>query len=101
MASREQVDGSSVYSDLCDWRGYAWHILVRAGGSVSLYGTRPELGGHAVLYDTLDNQPPSAVARELIAELSDIAEGINILLAAVQTQPTSEQVVTVAGGDNT
>lgn len=69
-----------LYTDV---DGRTWNILIREGGSISLYATCPGYSGHAVAYDTLDNKPPNPLAQQVIEHLSEMAEGINALLAAV------------------
>lgn len=92
MFSKETVDDAVVYSGLYEDGGYTWNLLIRSGGSVSLYATRPGEAVHHVAYDSLDAQPPTLTARRVLIKLADMAEGINALLAAVQAQEASAQV---------
>jgi hypothetical protein len=90
---KEEVDGSTAYRGLYTEDGLTWNIIVRSGGSVSLYATRPGESVHHVIYDTLDGAPPNATARAVMARLSEMAEGVNALLTAAQIQPAAGEVV--------
>jgi hypothetical protein len=84
----EEGDGT-YYSDLyMDKHGYVWNILVRAGGSVSLFATNTGYAAHGVVYDTIDVSM-NDTAREVIGRLRDMAEGINLLLATVKEEPVT------------
>lgn len=81
---KEKIDGTTVYSGLyTDESGHTWNILIREGGTISLYATGPDIPGHGVAFDTYNRQPPSDFARGIISRLSEMAEGINALIAAV------------------
>jgi hypothetical protein len=82
---KEIIDGSTVYSGLyTDVMGNTWNLLIRQGGSVSLYATQHGVGTHYVVYDSLDDLQPNYTARSIISRLSDTAEGINALLCVAQ-----------------
>jgi len=83
---KEIVDGSTIYSGLfTDAIGQTWNILIRQGGSISLYATAPGVFGHGVAFDTLDGKPPSPYAQQIINQLAERAEGINALLIALKS----------------
>lgn len=84
MTEKEIVDGVTVYSDLYKDGEWTWNLLIRVGGSISLYATKPGLGAHAVVYDTLDNQPPNEMAVQVMTRLATMAEGVNALLEKAQ-----------------
>jgi hypothetical protein len=81
---KEVVDGSTVYSNLfIDAEGITWNFLIRAGGSVSLYGTQPGEGVHHVVYDSLDGNPPNLRTRRIVHHLNEVADGIKWLTGAL------------------
>jgi hypothetical protein len=87
---KEIVDGSTVYSDIFTDGEHTWNLLVREGGSISLYATSLGIYAHQVIYDTLDNLTPNSTAQHVIdrlAELSEVAESVKVLLAAVNGGP--------------
>jgi len=49
MIKKENVDNSIVYSDVLSYNGHQWNVLVREGGSVSVYAVIDV--GHAVAVD--------------------------------------------------
>jgi hypothetical protein len=81
----EKVEGSTVYTGLfTDENGVTWNFLIRSGGSISLYGTRPGESVHHVIFDTLDGQPPNETAQKILTRLAETAQGINLLISAAQ-----------------
>jgi hypothetical protein len=79
-----ELAGLVSYTKLFQEGEWSWNIMIRAGGSISLYATTPGFGGHAVVYDTLDNKPPNETAVRVIKTLSEMAEGTNALLAILK-----------------
>ncbi len=78
-------DGIANYSNLLTTDdGLVWNVLIRAGGSISLYATNTGYMGHGVAWDSLDGKPPSEFAQKIIQQLGEMAEGINALLDAVR-----------------
>ena len=67
----ETVYGSRVYSDIMaepTIEGTHWNMLIREGGSLSLYLTGPGIPGHGVVFDSADNQVPSETAVRVLNE---------------------------------
>ena len=78
----EIVDGSKVYSNILaepTVEGASWNALIRSDNSVSLYLTTPRLYGHAVLFDSLDSQPPNETALRVLNELLELRKVIDVL----------------------
>lgn len=46
---KEKVDDSIIYSEVLNYGGHWWDVLVREGGSVSIYAKTT--GSHAVVVD--------------------------------------------------
>jgi hypothetical protein len=65
-----QIDGQSA------------NIMLRGGGSVSLYFTHP-YNCHAVIYDTIGMATPNPTALAVIDRLKEMKEGIEVLLATL------------------
>lgn len=59
-----------------------WRILTNSAGRAELYGTGDGVGGVAVLWDSLDGQPPSPEAVKLMRQLEELRNAINALLAS-------------------
>ena len=77
---KEIVDGATVYSDLMKHdEAFSVNIMIREGGSVCLYLTPPGNSAPAIVFDSLDTEPPSELAELLISELREGAEAINAL----------------------
>jgi hypothetical protein len=84
VSTSEYVEAGELISTTTDLytdeNGRTWHIMRRAGGGVCLYNTLPDVGVHFVMWDSYDNQPPSARTREILWELEQMQEAINTLL---------------------
>lgn len=88
----DKESGSFGFDGLyTDEQGMTWNILQREGGSISLYGTRPEVMGHYVIHDTLDNKPPSPQAIKVINKLSQMGEFMT-LVARLQPATPAIQI---------
>lgn len=86
MRKENLDDGATCYQDLfTDKDGWTWNVLRRKGGSVSVYATAPGLGGHAVVYDTLDNDPQNERAQAIISQICDLLDGWSGLIGAMET----------------
>jgi hypothetical protein len=80
----KDVEGGTHYTNLfTDESGREWNILVREGGSVSLYTTTTGYSAVGVVYDTIDI-PLNDTSRDIIRHLKDAAEGISLLLATIK-----------------
>jgi HAMP domain-containing protein len=75
----EQIDGSIITELYTDEAGRTWHICRRKHGSMALYATRPDMIAQYIIYDTLDNQPPHAQAREMLDRIGRVADEVNRL----------------------
>lgn len=62
-----------------------WRILTNPKGRAELYGTGDGIGGVAVLWDSLDAQPPTTIALEVMQQLEHLRDAISTLLAKAQT----------------
>ena len=78
-------DGAIIYSNLFKLGNLDWNVLVRAGGTVSIYGTQPGWSANAVTVD--DCQPmvwASGTAEKLEAQFWLMREAADMALAAIE-----------------
>lgn len=77
------MDEYNITEVYTDEHGYAYHILQREGGSVSFSASRKGESVVYVIYDSLDNEPPTAAAQVHLARLAKMGEAIKALLSKV------------------
>ena len=63
-------NGTTTAQLFTDEHGRTLHLLWRAGGSLCLYYLRPGAHCHFVLYDTLDNRPPTPDEQALLDRIA-------------------------------
>lgn len=62
----EKFDESICASDINPVEGYCWNVLKRDDGSISVYATVDGEANHRVVFDSLDSEPPSVYATNVI-----------------------------------
>lgn len=87
----EKESGATIYPDLFTFGNLDWNVLVREGGTVSIYGTKPDWAVNAVAID--DCAPvvwADGTAEELEAKFRLMAEVASTALAAIERVKESE-----------
>lgn len=81
---KQEHEYGITYSDIYrDEHGRQWDLLIREGGSVSVYTTY--YGCHSVVYDTLDSKQPDELATKIIEGIKNNAAAFNAMLDALNT----------------
>lgn len=78
-------NGATVYSNLFTFGHFDWNVLVRASGTVSIYGTQPDWPVNVVAVD--DCAPvvwTHGAAEELESRFQLMAEVANAAMAAIR-----------------
>jgi hypothetical protein len=77
-------NGAIYFTEIFHDGGYTYNFTVREGGSITVYGTRPNWGMHAVVFDTLDNEPPKEFAKPILARIVEEANKHESFIKAVR-----------------
>jgi len=93
------IDGSACTDLYTDERGRSWHMIQREGGSISFYHTIPRVDIHFVMYDTLDNEPPSVAVQVELEKLTRLRAAIDALLALPHRMGSRERLRSEDNGD--
>jgi hypothetical protein len=80
----DKSEFGDCYSEIIKYGEFDFNFLIRNGGSITLYGTRPMWAVHAVAFDTLDNAAPSDFAKEIIALIVEEANKAEKFVQAVR-----------------
>lgn len=89
--NRTIEDDATIYSNLFTFSGFDWNVLIRASGTVSIYGTQSNWSGNVV---TIDDCKPmvwaSGTAEKLEAQFWLMREAADAALAAIERVKESE-----------